>query len=385
MEIKIIPKKLDGSIEAISSKSFAHRILLAAALCKDDTLVRLNHISSDIMATIEAIKELGAEVVHIEGGVIVKPGKLSDNPKVNCNESGTTGRLILPIMSAVAAEGTLYGKGSLRKRPFRTLCKAMEQGNVTFDGYELPISYKGLLKPGTFSIAGNESSQYISGLMYALPLLEGDSEINLTTELESTGYIDITLEVLELFKINSGYNVKGNQQYISPKEIVVEGDWSNASYWICAGIMPLGLNPKSAQKDRLFIDICEDDEIDGKEIPDLVPSLAIYSTQKKKPTKIKNINRLRVKESDRIESVCKMIEALGGKIEAGDNQMVIYPSKLRGGVVDSYNDHRIVMAASIGAIFCKSPVTIKNCEAVNKSYGTFFEDYKNLGGEIYVV
>ncbi len=385
MDRIIKPKKLKGDIEAISSKSFAHRILLAAALSKEETDIEINHISFDIKATIETIKSMGAEVVQTNRGVRVIPGKKPNNLKVNCNESGTTGRLVLPIMSAICSEGCLSGEGTLLKRPFETLCKAMEIGGVTFDRYNLPIAYKGFLEPGIFSIAGNESSQYISGLMYALPILDGNSKIELTTQLESKGYIDITLEVLKMFNINSGYDITGKQEYISPKNITVEGDWSNASYWICAGIMPSGLNSKSVQKDRVFVDICDKGEIDGREIPDLVPALAVYATQKDNPTKIYNIKRLRIKESDRIESVCRMIEGLGGKIKADDNQMIIYPSKLTGGVVDSYNDHRIVMAAAVGATFCSGAVTILNSEAVNKSYGTFFEDYKRLGGEVDVV
>ncbi len=385
MDTIIKPKKLHGNVDAISSKSFAHRILLAASLCEEETMVMMNHISADIRATIDAIKSMGSEVIEIGGGVRVIPRGKLQNIQINCNESGTTGRLILPIMTAISANGTLHGEGSLLYRPFETLCKALENGGVKFDNYKLPISYEGYLKPGTFSIPGNESSQYISGLMYALPLLSGDSKINLTTNLESKGYIDITLEVLSEFGIKSGYIIKGNQKYISPRKITVEGDWSNASYWICAGIIPDGLNDKSVQKDRVFAEIYDDDTIDAKEIPDLVPAIAVYATQKKTPTKIINIKRLKIKESDRIKSICNMIESLGGKINADDNQMEVYPSRLVGGVVNSFNDHRIVMAAAVGATFCSEPVIILNSEAVNKSYGTFFEDYKRLGGEVDVV
>ncbi len=385
MNIIIKPKKLSGEIDAISSKSFAQRILLASALCKDETYVKLNHISADIMASIDIIKTIGAKVVIEKDGVRVIPGVPRDRMQVNCNESGTASRLVLPIMCAISDGGKLVGEGSLLNRPFETLCKTLEQGGVKFDNYRLPLNYEGLLKSGEFSITGNESSQYISGLMYALPLIDGDSKIELTTELVSKGYIDITLEVLKSFGITSGYNIRGNQEYISPKSIDVEGDWSNASYWISAGITPRGLNINSVQKDKLFLEVCDSNEINAKEIPDLVPVLAICATQKKAPTNILNIKRLRIKESDRIESVCKMIDSLGGRIEANDEKMIIYPSKLTGGVVNSYNDHRIVMAAAIGATFCSNPVTILNSEAVNKSYGTFFEDYKKLGGEVDVV
>ncbi len=385
MDIKIYPQKLSGKIEAISSKSYAHRALIGAALCSEDTEICLNHISDDIKGTIDTIRALGAKVEIMPKGIKVKPEKPSEILNINCKESGTTGRIILPIMAALREKGTLNGEGSLLQRPFETLCKAMELAGIKFSSYKLPISYEGKLRSGKYTIPGNESSQYISGLMFALPLLEGDSQIALSTSLESKGYIDITLEMLSKFGIKSGYEIRGKQRYISPKVIKIEGDWSNASYWICLGITPTGLNPGSLQKDKFFKDICQNTEIDGREIPDLIPILAVKGTQKKEPTKIYNIKRLRIKESDRIESTCNMIKSLGGKIESNDETMVIYPSSLQGGIVESYNDHRIVMSAAIASCYCKEPVTILNAEAVNKSYGTFFEDFKKLGGRIDVI
>ncbi len=387
MDVRIEPRRLSGTIEAISSKSYAHRALIAAALCKEATKLKLNHISADILATIKTIEALGAEVevYENENSIKVIPGNCPEKLEINCNESGTTGRLVLPVMSAISPKGVLTGEGSLKTRPFGTLCKAMEKGGVSFSGYSLPISYEGQLMSGDYEIAGNESSQYISGLMFALPMLSGDSKIKITTELESKGYIDITLEVLEKFGISSGYEIKGGQKFVSPETFEIEGDWSNASYWICAGIMPEGLNPCSLQKDRLFVEVCEKEEIDGSEIPDLIPALAVYATQKKAKTKISNIGRLRIKESDRIQSICHMIEALGGQIEVEDNEMVVYPSQLTGGEVNSYNDHRIVMSAAIASSFCSGPVIIRNSEAVNKSYRKFFDDFEMLGGKVDVL
>ncbi len=385
MEVKITPRKLSGSIDAISSKSYAHRILLASALCKEPTKIHINHFSQDIDASIETITALGATVEKSKDGVLVTPGKIPETLDVFCHESGTTARLVLPIMAAINDKGTLNGSGSLPSRPFLELCKAMEENGTSFTQYNLPISYTNRLNSGTYSLPGDKSSQYISGLMFALPILGGDSKINLTTQLQSSGYVDITIDVLKKFGIDASYDIKGGQSYISPREIIVEGDWSNASYWLCCGILPNHLNENSVQKDKLFKLVCDDEEIDAMEIPDLVPALAVYATQKSKPTKIVNIERLRIKESDRVTSVANMIKSLGGKIDINEEYMMIYPSNLVGGEVDSYNDHRIVMSAAIASCFCTGDVIIKNAEAVNKSYPAFFDDFRKLGGVVDVL
>ncbi len=385
MKVKIQPRKLKGDIDAISSKSYAHRILLASALCKDETHIHINHFSQDIKASIETIQALGSKVEYTKTGVLVTPNAYPEKLDVFCHESGTTARLVLPIMAAISKNGVLNGSGSLPSRPFLELCEAMEPNGVKFNQYNLPIEYTGKLQSGTYSLPGDKSSQYISGLMFALPLLNGGSKINLTTPLQSSGYVDITIDVLKRFGIDASYDIKGNQEYISPKDIIVEGDWSNASYWLCAGIMPNHLNENSAQKDKLFIKVCDSDVIDAMEIPDLVPALAVYATQKEKKTKIFNIQRLRIKESDRVKSVSDMITALGGKIEVQDDCMIIHPSKLTGGTVDSCNDHRIVMASAVASIFCEGEVVIQNASAVNKSYPAFFEDFKKLGGVVDVL
>ncbi len=382
MNVKITPAKLSGGIDAISSKSYAHRILLAAALCKSPTEIRLNHFSDDIKASIGAIAGMGAKLESREKGIsVTPPERFSQEMTVNAKESGTTARMILPILTAVSKKGALSGEGSLTKRPFADLCRAIETHGISFSGHNLPISYEGDMTAGGYEIAGNISSQYISGLMYALPLLSGNSSINLTTSVVSQGYLDITKQVLKDFGIEIGDEIKGGQEYKSPGCVTVEGDWSNASYWLCVGIKPIGLNPNSLQKDRLFSVVKDEDEIDAEDIPDLVPALAVYATQKKKPTKIYNIQRLRIKESDRVKSVSDMITALGGKITADDVAMYITPSKLRGGVVDGCGDHRIVMSAAIASCFCSEEVHILGAEAVNKSYPQFFEDFAMLGGK----
>ncbi len=386
MNVKITPAKLSGGIDAISSKSYAHRILLAAALCKSPTEIRLNHFSDDIKASIGAIAAMGAKFESREKGILVIPPEyFAQEISVNAKESGTTARMILPILTAVSRKGELSGEGSLTKRPFADLCQAIESNGIIFNNHNLPISYEGDMMAGKYEIAGNVSSQYISGLMYALPLLAGNSSIYLTTNAVSQGYLDITKQVLEDFGIQSGYEIKGEQEYKSPGCVTVEGDWSNASYWLCVGIKPIGLNQNSLQNDRLFTVVKDEDEIDAEEIPDLVPALAVYATQKEKPTKIYNIQRLRIKESDRVKSVSDMITALGGKITTDDAAMYITPSKLRGGVVDGCGDHRIVMSAAVASCFCSEEVHILGAQAVNKSYPQFFEDFAMLGGKVNVL
>lgn len=380
----ITPAELKGSIEAIASKSYAHRIIIASALADKPTEIYINGISNDIIDTVNSVNALGAKA-EIKGNVVsVEPiQKKKDDITINITESGTTARMILPVATALYSRGTITGAGSLVKRPFAPLCDSIAEHGVRFSGSYLPISFEGNMSPGEYKISGSESSQYISALLYALPLLNGKSKITLTSPLASEGYVDVTLEVLRQFGITGGFEVIENQRYISPGKINVEGDWSNSAFWLCAGIEVKGLNYNSCQRDKLFDTVKDLDEIDAEHIPDLVPILCVYASGKDKTTRIYNVKRLRIKESDRIKSVCDMITSLGGEIEATDDHIIIRgKGGLEGGTVDSYNDHRIVMSAAIASSICKNKVTIHGAEAVNKSYPMFFEHFKSLGGKI---
>ncbi len=379
----ITPAKLKGSIEAIASKSYAHRIIIAAALSDKPTEIYINGISNDIMDTVDAVNALGAVAIIIGNSISVKPiVKCTDEVLINITESGTTARLILPIACALYEKGIIMGKGSLLKRPFKPLCDTIAEHGIYFSDSKLPISFKGKMTSGEFMISGSESSQYISALLYTLPLLNGESKLTLTSPLASEGYVDITLDVLKQFGIESGYSCNGNKKYTSPNIISVEGDWSNAAFWLCAGVGVTGLNHSSCQRDRLFDDVKDRDEIDAEHIPDLVPILSVYAASKKKNTRIYNVSRLRIKESDRIKSVCDMITSLGGDIKANDNELIICgKGYLDGGTVNSYNDHRIVMSAAIASTICRNKVIIHGAEAVNKSYPLFFEHFNSLGGK----
>ena len=395
MDVKIEPSELSGSIAAIPSKSYAHRILTACALADGQTEVLIGVISDDIRSAIQALASLGAELKYQEGKIITTPIKLVKDPIVNCGESGTIARFLLPIAATLYDKGIITGEGSLMRRPFKILCDTLEKKGCQFREKTLPISFQGKIQSGNYRIIGNESSQYISGLLFSLPLLCGDSRITLTTPLESSGYIDMTLHILKLFGIEisckTSYNhtvlkIKGRQKYKSPGTIEVEGDWSNAAFWLAAGVEVTGLKLDSLQKDKLFTAVKYEKEIDASEIPDLIPILSIMAAVKNGETRIYNIERLRLKESDRIKSIVDMLLSLGGTASLINNEIVIYgDGKLKGGTTNGSNDHRIVMSATIAACFCEQPVIIRGAQSVSKTYPDFFNDFNKLGGKVVVI
>ncbi len=399
MDIKIIPSRLIGQIEAISSKSDGHRALICSALCEGKTVLKLNSISQDIEATVACINALGGRAEIQNGKITVIGGKTPNSVILNCNESGSTARFLLPVAAALCENVTMQGGGRLPERPFKEICDAMRQHGCVVSSNNLPIKVNGKLQNGIFEIPGNVSSQYISGLLFALPLLSGDSEIVLTTPLQSTGYVNMTLSTLSAFGIKienteKGYFIKGSQKYISPEELKVEGDWSNSAFWFGASaignnVLVTGLRENSLQGDKKIVDIANNlqniSELDVSEIPDLVPIISVMFALSNGKRTIMNAGRLRLKESDRIKSVCNMINSLGGNAKEFEDSIEIEGGSLLGGTVDSAYDHRIVMAASIAATMCKNEVIIKNAQAVAKSYPEFFEDYNRLGGRANVL
>jgi len=417
--MKITPSRLSGTLNAISSKSFAHRLLICAALADRPTRIGVNGISDDINATIRCIKAMGCGIVTQDDALLVEPHGESQPPSVvlDCGESGSTARFLLPLAAHLFESFTLNGSGRLPGRPFAPLCRALTEAGCSFDDDTLPLTGSGKIRAGDFPIAGDVSSQFISGLLFALPLLDGDSSVMLTTPLQSSGYVDMTIEVLALFGIEierceCGFRVKGNQRYRSPGEAKAEGDWSNAAFFLCMGALGgevslQGLSPRSTQGDREVIDIlrrfgantniCDGDctvmagtlraiSIDAAQIPDLVPVLAVIASVAAGETKIFNAQRLRIKESDRIQSTFDMLSGLGADARITEDGLEIRgKEKLAGGTVDGSGDHRIVMAAATAASVCENPVVIRGCEAVNKSYPSFFDDYRAMGGAADVV
>ena len=395
MDIKITPSKLSGELSAVSSKSDAHRKIIASALANTPTFIEITEYSKDIDATLGAIKALGGDFEKREKGVLITPCKNSKNAVIDCNESGSTARFLLPVSAALCESATLTGRGRLPERPFSHLVREMRKNGCSVSSENLPITVSGGLNGGRYTLSGNVSSQYITGLMFALPLLDKESEIVLSSPLESSGYVDMTISTLAEFGVNiikeeNRFIVKP-QKYISKEMVAVEGDWSNGAFWIvadklCGNLQISGLNPESVQGDKEIANILDDEVIDASQIPDLVPILTILACGRCGKTHIINAGRLRLKESDRLAAMVDVITSLGGEAYADSDSITICGSgSLKGGKVDGYNDHRIVMSATIASCICKNDVIITGAEAVNKSYPTFFEDFKKAGGVFRVI
>lgn len=397
MDIMITPGKLRGSLEAPPSKSHAHRLMTATALAGGKISESLC-TSEDTRATFRCLNEL-----H-DGGVL------------DCGESGTTLRFLLPVAAALGINARFVGRGRLPERPMSALTDALRENGAVISADRLPAEISEQLHSGVFRVPGNISSQFISGLLFALPLLDGESEIIIEGRRESVGYIDMTLDVLRDFSVcisetSSGYKIKAPQKYIEPDSPRVQGDWSNAAFFLCAGALGgeteiTGLSLDSRQSDRALTDIlkafgadikcgssvsvCKSElfgiTVDISQCPDLFPTLAATACAAHGDTVFTNAARLRIKESDRIEAVEKMITSLGGFAESTPDSLTVHGTgTLAGGEVNSFNDHRIVMAAAVAACICESPVVIRDAQAVNKSYPDFFEDYKKLGGKADVI
>lgn len=400
MNITINPSPLSGTVKAIPSKSQAHRAMICAKLAGLSNIVECGATSKDIEATANCLSQLEQPA-----------------PVFNCGESGSTFRFLLPIAGALGLNATFILEGRLPERPLTPLyeelarhgCEMSPQGSN-------PFCIKGRLSPGSYTLDAGVSSQFVSGLLFALPLLPGNSTLRLIGKVESAPYIELTLVMLERFGIsarieNDAYYIKGNQAFKAPRSgvIAVEGDWSNAAFWLCAGavssggITCTGLDPRSKQGDRAALDLLEQFgavvtldnasvtvcggnlrgiSINARDIPDLVPVLAVIAAFAKGTTVISNAERLRIKESDRLFAISDILSVLGADITQKEDGLVINGGHtLGGGIVSSHNDHRIAMSAAIAAIGCKNAVIIEGAEAVAKSYPKFFDDYTALGGE----
>lgn len=394
MVIEITSRKLTGEMSAIASKSVAHRALICAALATGESEIRIGTTSLDIEATKSALRSMGA-VIDEEGDVCrVSPVKDNEQALVDCCESGSTLRFLVPACASLGKKAVFTGKGRLPERPMKPLTDELKNHGVTVnEGF--PIEIEGKLEKGVYTLDGSVSSQFITGLLMALPAA-GGGEIRLTGNIQSKSYIDITLSVMEAFGVKA--EEKENVYIVpdkrfSPAKLTVEGDWSNAAFFLAAGIRMNNLDINSKQGDRKAAEILEALEqeegkitVDVSDIPDLVPILAVKGSLRKGVTEFVNAERLRIKESDRILSTVTMINSLGGKAESTDSTITVYGTGgFKGGRVSSFNDHRIVMSAAIAAVYSEDKVIIEGAEAVNKSYPGFFEDYKKLGGICHVV
>lgn len=386
---------LRGSVRVPPSKSAAHRMLIAAALADAPTEMEISALNEDILATIGCLRALGAEIEYTDAGLRVRPigASLRAQASLSCGESGSTLRFMLPVAAALGVECTFSGAGRLPERPNRILTDALNAHGVRADRELLPIQLSGRLRGGTYAVAGNVSSQYITGLLLALPLCAEDSEIVLTKALESASYVGITLEALSMFSVRvyetpQGWRIPGGQRYMTPGRVQVEGDWSAAAFWLAANALGSrvaceGLRADSAQGDRAMVQRLNalGGEIDVSDTPDLVPALAVAAAAHPGRTHITGAARLRMKESDRLRAVADMLHALGGQAEEQADGLIIDGGRpFTGGTVNGVNDHRIVMAAAIAATAAQGDVTLTDARAVAKSYPNFFEEFRRLGG-----
>lgn len=406
MNVICQPAQLQGDIAAIPSKSDAHRRLICAALAEHSSMIQIAPpFCADLEATMRCLRALGAEFQQTTRGcMMVQPIRtrhLQHCGLLDCGESGSTFRFLLPVAAALCAQVAFTGSGRLPQRPISTLANAMQTHGVCFSGQTLPFSTTGRLRGGAYEIAGDVSSQFLTGLLLALPLCEEDSTICLTTALQSLPYVTLTRKVLYDFGIiipehcENGrlhYSILGNQKFHAPTEIAIDGDWSNAAFWLAANalgseITISGLRADSIQGDRAIVDVLqqyaatpETVTIDMQDIPDLLPILAVRAAFAACDTHFTHAERLRYKESDRLTATAALLTALGGTVEEHPDGLIVHGGGLQGGTVDAQNDHRLAMAAAIAATRCTSPVTILGAEAVRKSYPHFFADYQMLGG-----
>ena len=389
MNVTILPGTLKGAVTPPSSKSQTHRAVLALMLAQGEGKLSNLAVSQDIQATQDCVAALKSG----------QPAQADGLPLLDCGESGSTLRFLIPVALAVRGGGHFTGRGRLMERPQGPYIRLFEEKGILWNQEGTCLTVAGQLEPGVYALPGNVSSQFITGLLYALPLLPGGSRIVLTTPLESRGYVDMTLDMLRRFDIKveeqeDGFLVPGNQTY-QARDLTLEADWSGAAFWYAANFLGAqvdiqGLNPDSVQGDRqigtLYWKLARpgDVDIDLSQCPDLAPPLAAMAAVRKGTTRFVHAGRLRMKESDRLETIARTLNALGAKAQVGEDTLTLEGvDHLEGGTVDGCNDHRIAMMAAVAAVACKEPVTILGAECVKKSYPRFWEDYTALGGEIH--
>lgn len=391
MNITITPGCLQGSLRAIPSKSHTHRAMICSALADGPTELLCPETNQDIEATARCLNALGASISRTVRGYSIVPIAVPPETAIlDCDESGSTLRFLLPLVGVLGVDAQFIMGGRLPQRPLSPLWEEMERMGCRLSrpcGNTLRCS--GQLKPGIYHVAGNVSSQYITGLLLSLIHLEGTSSICVSGTLESGPYVNLTLKTLQQFSASVTTEcITGKYRLHSPGTLAIEGDWSNAAFFLAASalgssICVEGLDSNSPQGDRsvqaLLPAFDGTPEISAAHIPDLIPILSVVAALRS-GARFTHIQRLRMKESDRVESVISMLQSLGGSAEADENTLTVHGTGLRGGTVNAFNDHRIAMAAAIAATCCKQPVTILGAECVRKSYPRFWDEYQHLGG-----
>ena len=407
---------LQGKVTPPPSKSQAHRLLICAALAAEPCTIACSSVNDDIIATMRCLNALGASITYSNGVFAVTPVSAVKGVTLDCGESGSTLRFLMSVAAVLGADATFVGSGKLPQRPMGNLCNVLATHGITFEKHsadELPVTCNGTLQGGKYTLPGNISSQYLTGLLFALPLAEEDSEIEVTGIMTSASYIAMTLDALNVagIKIEQQGNIfiiKGGQHYSMPSAITVEGDWSSAAFWIVAGVTgknPLtvcGMNTSSLQGDSkvidhlrsmgAFIDVAADGvvampshlfgaELDCTDTPDLLPILSVAAAVAQGTTVFTGVGRLRFKESDRLEAMRQVLASFGIASQVGEDTFTVFGGEpVANGIVNSFGDHRIAMSAAIMSCVAKGITTIDNSNCVAKSYPTFFDDFAMLGG-----
>lgn len=397
----ITPSLLSGKIVVPPSKSISHRMLICGALAKGKSEIKGLLDCADTNATIDILRRFGAKI-NLKGNDAEVFGieRADSGVRADCCESGSTLRFLIPVAAALGIEASFEGKGKLPERPITPYFTELTKNGIIFETEKMPYKISGRLKSGEYTLAGDISSQFITGLLFALPLLNGDSRIVLTSPLQSKPYVDITIHCLNKFgieieEVKDGYFVRGGQSY-KPCSCEIEADMSQAAFFITANALGsdieiVGLNPRSLQGDRAILDIVKESKgnafnVDASQIPDLVPILAVLAAFSKGTSHITNCERLRIKECDRLAAISGELNRLGAKVRENPDSLVIEGvESIHGGECETYNDHRIPMALAIASTRSTEPITLKNAECVSKSYPDFFEDFRSIGGNINVI
>lgn len=420
MNIKIQPSSLGGVVRAVPSKSQAHRMLICAAFASGQTKIYCPRTNDDIIATAACLTALGAKIEYESSEFRVTPAsRLPEKASLDVGESGSTLRFLLPVVGALGVDCEIKMHGRLPDRPLFPLDAELERHGMNIAKEADTLLCSGKLGAGEYTIDGGISSQFVSGLLFALMLLDGESKLFVTGNIQSVDYITMTLEAMRKFgasvDVNENiYTVKGGKTLRTNGTAKVDGDWSSAAFWLCAGALSdkkialRGMNPDSSQGDKRVCDLlesfgcklessdgeisCERDDklcatvVDGADIPDLIPVLAVVAALSEGKTAIKNAERLRLKESDRLTATANALNSLGADIRVTDDGFIINGVKrLSGGKVDGAGDHRIVMAAAIASLACDGEVEICGAEAVSKSYPDFWRDFEALGGKFEIL
>lgn len=416
--IKKVHGVLNGEVVPPPSKSRAHRLLICAALGKEPCTIVCSSVNDDIIATMRCLNALGASITYSSGVFNVNPVKVVKGGTLDCGESGSTLRFLVSVAAVLGADATFVGSGKLPQRPMGALTDVLAEHGISFTRLaadELPVSCRGELRGGKYILPGNISSQYLTGLLFALPLANDDSEIEIVGGLTSASYVAMTLDALATAGISiehkgNIFRIKGNQQYRVPSDLIVEGDWSSAAFWVVAGVVgakPVtvcGMNEESLQGDSAivthlrnmgaFIEKQGDRviampshlfgaELDCTDTPDLVPVLSVAAAVAQGTTLFTGVGRLRFKECDRLAAMKELLALYGISSQIGEDTFTVFGGEpVASGVVDSCGDHRIAMAAAIMSTVSRGVTAIDGASCVAKSYPAFFDDFASLGGSV---